>query len=317
MPAPDLWDDKPTLPWSQLGRRLRDDPGVRSALRAALDDHPATAGRLAGLREHWPNPQHPSDSTWFTATWEPSGAEVFVKINVTPRERFWMTTVSAATTGIVPRVFASDASLAGTDISWLVIERIPYGHDETWGAAAFTALLRAAARFQVFAATVDTRLVYEEGVETVRGWAIGGQDLCPAAADVVASLDKDWAWVAEVAPPEVMFGDLHFGNVAFTGPPPHAAALLFDPIPRRQPWPFEPAYLEILCDGEGLVRQMAAIRAAQHRPTPDPEQTDRLATLYCAWMALLSWGILPHLRADAGRRARLANYVTAAARLTR
>ena len=315
MAAPTLWDDKPTLPWSQLRRRLRDNPEVWSALRAALNDHPATAGHLAGLREHRVNPEYPSDSTWFTGTWAPEHTGVLVKINVTPRERFWMTTASRATTGIVPRVFAGDSELAGDDISWLVLERIPYSYEPTWGAAALTAMLRAAARFQVFAASVDTHLVYEEGIETIRRWALAGQDLCQEAAIVVASLDWDWAWVTEVAPAEVMFGDLHFGNVAFTAPPPHAAALLFDPIPRRQPWPFEPAYLETLCGGEGLVREMAAIRAAQHRPTCTTAETDRLATLYCAWMALLSWGILPHLKADAARRERLTNYVTAAARL--
>jgi hypothetical protein len=315
--APALWDDKPTLPWAQLRRRLRDDPAVWSLLRAALGDHPATAGRLAGLREHRQDPKYPSDSTWFAGTWAPENADVLVKINVTPRERFWMTTASRATTGIVPRVFASDGELAGDDISWLVLERIPYSYEPDWGAAACTALLRAAARFQVFAATVDTRLVYEEGAETIRGWALAGQDLCQEAAIVVASLDRDWAWVTSVAPPEVMFGDLHFGNAAFTAPPPHAAALLFDPIPRRQPWPFEPAYLEVICGEAGLVGEMAAIRAAQHRPTPAAQETDRLGRVYCAWMALLSWGILPHLRADDARRERLTNYVTAAARLDR
>jgi hypothetical protein len=317
VPVPTLWDDQPTLPWSQLRRKLRDDPEVRSVLRAALDGHPATAGRLVGLRTFRTSEAHPSDSTWFAGTWAPENTEVLVKINVTPRERFWMTTASQRTTGIVPRVFAGDAALAGADISWLVLERIPYSHEPAWGAAAHTALLRAAARFQVFAAAVDTRLVYEEGIETIRGWSLGGQDLCPEAAAVLANLDRDWAWVTAVAPPEVMFGDLHVGNAAFTGPPsdPQATALLFDPIPRRQPWPFEPAYLEILCGGQGLVSAMAAIRKAQGRPAGTDQETGRLGTLYCAWMALLSWGILPHLRSDAGRRARLTDYVRAAAQL--
>jgi hypothetical protein len=315
--APALWDEAPTLPWSQLRRRLRDDPAVWSVLRAALGDHPATAGRLVSLREHRQDPEYPSDSTWFTGTWAPENTDVLVKINVTPRERFWMTTASRATTGIVPRVFASDGELAGDEISWLVLERIPYSYEPDWGRAALTALLRSAARFQVFAASVDTHLVYEEGLETIRHWALAGQDLCQQAAIVVASLDRDWDWVTEVAPAEVMFGDLHFGNAAFTAPPPHAAALLFDPIPRRQPWPFEPAYLEVLCGGQGLVREMAAIRAAQHRPAGTTEQTDRLATVYCAWMALLFWGILPHRQADAAYRERLTSYVTAAALLDR
>ena len=40
------------------------------------------------------------------------------------------------------------------------MERLPYPHDPGWGAAAFSSLLAAAARFQVFAAAVDTDLVF-------------------------------------------------------------------------------------------------------------------------------------------------------------
>jgi hypothetical protein len=58
---------------------------------------------------------------------------------------------------------------------------------------------------------------------------------------------------------------------------------------------------------------MAAIRSQQRRPTGGPEEVGRLGVLYCAWMALLSWSI----RRDEARRARLAEYVTAAARIDR
>ena len=158
--------------------------------------------------------------------------------------------------------------LGPVDASWLVLERLPYTHDPGWGAAAFSSLLAAAARFQVFAAAVDTNLVFDEDVETIRRFALGGQDLGPEAATVVSHLDGDWAWVEAVAPREVLFGDLHFGNAAFRRPPPDPATVLFDPIPRRQPWPFEAAYLEVLCNGSGLVREMAAIRRAQGQARP-------------------------------------------------
>ena len=90
-----------------------------------------------------------------------------------------------------------------------------------------------------------------------------------------------------------MFGDLHFGNAAFRRPPPDPAAVLFDPIPRRQPWPFEAAYLEVLCNGSGLVREMAAIRRAQGRATCEPDKVDRLSALFCGWLALAFWSMLP------------------------
>ena len=313
VPVLSPWDETPLPSWAQLRRRLRDDPGVRALLIAGLSRHPATAGRLAGLRAYRPPTPHPSHSTWFECSWVPDGTDVLVKINITPRERFWMATASAATSGLVPRVLASDRSLGDLDVAWLVLERLPCVYDPAWGAAGFSALLAAAARFQVFAAGVATPLVYEEGAGTIRHWAAGGRELCPDAGVLLRHLDADWAWVTGVAPPEVMFGDLHFGNAVFRAPPPGLTALLFDPIPRRQPWPFEPAYLEVVCGGSGLVAEMAAIRSRQGRPTCGPAEAGRLGILYCAWMALLSWSIQP----DEARRARLAQYVTAAARLDR
>jgi hypothetical protein len=313
MPNPELWHETLLPSWSQLRRRLRDEPGVRALLLAELGRHPATAGRLAGLRAYRTPTPHPSHSTWFEGNWVPDGMNVLVKINVTARERFWMAAASAATIGLVPRVLASDTSLGDLDVTWLILERLPYTYDPAWGAAGFSALLAAAARFQVFAAGVDTPLVYEEGADTIRHWALGGRELCADAEILVRHLDADWAWVTGAAAPEVMFGDLHFGNAAFRAPPPGLTALLFDPIPRRQPWPFEPAYLEVVCGGSGLVAEMAAIRSQQGRPVGGPDEVGRLGVLYCAWMALLSWSIRPE---EAGR-ARLAEYVTAAARLDR
>lgn len=313
MPTAQLWDETPMPSWAQLRRRLRDDPQVRALLLAELGRHPATIGRLKGLRPyHTPTPT-PSHSTWFEGAWAPDGTSVLVKINVTARERFWMAAASVATTGLVPRVLASDGGLGDLDVAWLVLERLPYLYDPVWGAEGFSALLAAAARFQVFAAGVDTPWVYEEGAGTIRHWAVGGRGLCADAEILLRHLDADWVWVTGVAAPEVMFGDLHFGNAVFRAPPPGLTALLFDPIPRRQPWPFEPAYLEVVCGGSGLVAEMAAIRARQSRPVGGPDETARLGVLYCAWMALLSWSIQP----DQAKRARLAAYVTAAAKLGR
>ena len=118
MPTPQLWDETPLPSWSQLRRRLRDDPEVRAVLLAELGRHPATAGRLTGLRPYrTPTPQ-PSHSTWFAGTWAPDGTDVLVKINITLRERFWMAAASAATTGLVPRALASDTSLGALDADW-------------------------------------------------------------------------------------------------------------------------------------------------------------------------------------------------------
>jgi hypothetical protein len=313
--ALEVWDDSPVPSWSQVRRQLRDDPGVWSLLERALGEHPATSGRLTGLRPL--RPARPSFSTWLTGTWHPDGTDVLVKVNTTRRERFWMSAASQGAPGSVPHVFASDDALGPVDASWLVLERLPYTHDPGWGAVAFSSLLAAAARFQVFAAAVDTDLVFDEDVETIRRFALGGQDLCPEAGTVVSHLDRDWAWVEAMAPREVLFGDLHFGNAAFRSPPPDLAALLYDPIPRRQPWPFEPAYLEVLCNGSGLVREMAAIRRVQGRAVCERDEVDRLSVLFCGWLALAFWSMLLDWHADAAQRARLAQYVSAAAHLDR
>ncbi len=145
-------------------------------------------------------PARPSLSTWLTGTWHPDGTDVLVKVNATRRERFWMSAASQGAPGSVPHVFASDDVLGRVDASWLVLERLPYTYDPGWGAAAFSSLLAAAARFQVFAGVVDTDLVFDEDVETIRRFALGGQGLCPEAATVVSHLDRDWAWVGAMAP---------------------------------------------------------------------------------------------------------------------
>src|SRR5215469_11817112 len=68
VPTPQLWDETPLPSWAQLRRRLRDD----------LGRHPATAGRLAGLRAYCPPTPTPSHSTWFAGSWAPDGTDVLV-----------------------------------------------------------------------------------------------------------------------------------------------------------------------------------------------------------------------------------------------
>jgi hypothetical protein len=308
-----VWDPAPLPAWSPVRRRLREDPEVLTALGDALRAHPQTAGHLEGLAEF--KPARLSYSTWFAGTWQPDGVEVLVKLNVTAVERFWMTTVSAGTTGVVAPVLAADRALGDVDVPWLAMERLPHRWEPSWGKDGHTALLVAAARFQEFASGVQGGPVNEDSVRTIWRMAVGGRDLCPDAEALIRNLPRDWAYVARVAPPEVLFGDLHFGNAAFRTPPPDPQAVLFDPIPRRQPWPYEPAYLEVMSGGSALVREMAAIRRKQGRPTCEPDEVDRVAALYCGWMALTAWGIQPGRRDDRARRERLTTYVRNAARL--
>jgi hypothetical protein len=100
VPTPPLWADAELPPWSQLRRRLREDPDVRQWLRAELGRHPATSEQLTGLL-----PYHlpvPSNSTRFSGTWQPGGTDVLVKVNITELERFWMSTASGPTPPVAP-----------------------------------------------------------------------------------------------------------------------------------------------------------------------------------------------------------------------
>ena len=232
MAALEVWDDSPVPWWSQLRRRLRDDPGVWSLLERALGEHPATSGCLTGLRPL--RPARPSFSTWLTGTWHPDGTDVLVKVNATRRERFWMSAASQGVPGSVPHVFASDDALGPVDASWLVLERLPYTHDPGWGAVAFSSLLAAAARFQVFA---DPR---------------------PEAGTVVSHLDRDWAWVEAMAPREGLFGDPHFGNAAFRSPPPDLAARSMTRFPAAAV-AVRAGRPQALCNGTMLLRNRALI----------------------------------------------------------
>ena len=93
--------------------------------------------------------------------------------------------------GSVPHVFASDDALGPVDASWLVLERLPYTHDPGWGAVAFSSLLAAAARFQVFAAAVDTDLVFDEDVETIRRFALADR-ICAQSCHSRFAPRQDW-----------------------------------------------------------------------------------------------------------------------------
>jgi hypothetical protein len=62
---------------------------------------------------------------------------------------------------------------------------------------------------------------------------------------------------------------------------------------------------------------MAAIRRVQGRAVCEPDEVDRLSTLFCGWLALAFWSMLQDWHADPAQRARLAQYVSAAAHLAR
>jgi hypothetical protein len=115
------------------------------------------------------------DITWFKTDWQRGGAatgmstwrldddptprKVIVKLPVVQREFVWSRRLQGMPTpedGVAPRLYASDESVGGYDLAWIVIERFEFGplglhwHDDH-----ITRLADAAARFHVAAAAFD------------------------------------------------------------------------------------------------------------------------------------------------------------------
>lgn len=83
-----------------------------------------------------------SEITWFRTDWQRGGAatgtaqyglpgggtaDVVVKLPVVQRELLWMRRLQDGDASVVPRLYASGQTLAGYDLSWLVIERFEHG----------------------------------------------------------------------------------------------------------------------------------------------------------------------------------------------
>lgn len=306
-----IWSDERPPPWHQLKQFLRDDDDVRSLLAERLLT--VYAGQLSDLGPL--SLRRRSDATWFTGTWE--GNQVVLKLNVTERERFWMTAISQRAPDAVARVHASGDDLDGLGVRFLVLERLGPHAPEPPTPEWFSAALDASLAFQTAARTVDASLVDDEGLAFWERWVGAHADAAPGPVRaLVAHLPEDLEWVDAHIERHVLFGDLHFGNMAATGES-SLRVRLFDPIPRCQPWVFEPIYFEQSCAGDGLVAAMAARRRAAGMLTPDDSVVSRTETLLQAWIGVMWWGIVGSIREDAGACERLAGWVTNAVKLDR
>jgi hypothetical protein len=185
-----IWSDEVPPPWHQLTRFLRDDDDVRALLADRL--LATGGGRLTDLAR--PAFIHRSDATWFTGVWD--GSDVVVKVNVTERERWWMSTISEHAPDAVAHVHASGTDLDGLDVCWLVLERLgghaPDPPTNEW----CEATLDAAAAFQRAARGVDSVLVGDEGLEFWERFVGVHARSAPApVARLVSTLAEDLGWI--------------------------------------------------------------------------------------------------------------------------
>ena len=308
-----IWSDAKPPAWHQLARFLRDDDDVRALLAERL---------LAVNGEHLTNLERSalaakSDSTWFEGAWD--GDAVLVKVNITERERFWMSTVSERSPDAVARVLASGDDLDDIDVRWLVLERLPAHAPDPPTPAWFQAALDAALAFQAVARDIDTSLVFDEGLAFWERFVCVHAGAAPGPVpELVATMSDDLAWLDAHIERHTLFGDLHFGNMAAAADGAPLQLRLFDPIPRRQPWVFEAVYFEQSHpDGRGLVAAMAKRRRAAGMPTPADDVVARAETILRAWIGVMWWGIIAPLRDDPVAGERLAGWVRDAVSLDR
>lgn len=267
-----------------------------------------------------------SGSVHVTGTWSDADVEVVVKVGASPAQVAWTGELAHVEPTLVPRVFAGGNRLAGTDLGWLVLERLPHGLDGGWGGAEFEVLADAGVRFQ--RAARDVRLAAGDLTrDQVRDWVLLARDRgAPGPVDALLSrLDDDWGFVAEVCPPEVCHGDLHLANALVRRPAPVVSpAVLVDCEPCRMPWVVEATYAQVLNSDparsgwQDLAGLMARRRRALGLPVGHDGDVQRASTTALAWNAVRLWGVLgpvpdPAWRATAVWEQWTRNYVSAGA----
>lgn len=293
----EIWDASwRAEPWNQHSKRISRSLRALSAISASLVE--LTNGRLSNLEAI------PADSASLNLTgiWDAS-LDAFVKVHITETEFYWMKAIADRDSALVPLVYASGAELAGQDLRWLVLERIPFAliPASNWQGNQWPMMAEAAARFQKAARTIDSSMAFQEGVQTVRSWLNRAHAAnCPADVEpLLTTLEEDWAFVTAVCPVEVCFGDLHPGNVLCrTAAPGPGKGVLVDPIPRLQPWVFDAAYCQAIASDHDvhLPELLAKARKSLDLPTADGNDFGRSRTLTLGWTAALWWAIAPWRR---------------------
>ncbi|WP_157683488.1 phosphotransferase [Microlunatus soli] len=304
--------------------RVRADPEAIARIRQQLRAEPALGALtdLAVLEAEWG-----ASGLHFVGTWNATGADVIVKIGVSPSQRWWTEAISREDPALAPILFASGGRLGDIDLGWMVSERLPGGLHAGWHGQEFTMLMAAAARFHRFARRHPSGPHSVTTAGDVASWidsAITRGVPGPAAA-LLGSVDQDWELVSQACPPEICHGDLHMANVLSRTPAPQLSdALLIDFEPCLMPWVFEAAYCQVLNSDPARVgwRELILLldeqRGALGLPTiSNIADLRRVETIVLGWYALRMWSIIgpdtdPAWRSPQIWRAAIDDYVSQA-----
>jgi hypothetical protein len=281
----------------------RRDPGV-AAVVESIDDAPVGFG-FFGVLLH--------------GRLHADGREVVVKVNAQMDERTWLPAVDRVAPGVVPAMFGDGDRLGDLELGWLCTELLPHQPPGLGGQEWYGPLLLAAARWHDATSRLD--LIPTEVIDDrwLRVWldAIVETEPTPALRRLRARFDADWAWIQGLFEPARCHGDLHFFNAGSRASTPPESLVLFDPIPRLAPWPYDAAtchtltnFHKIQGNGPSLVERFAELRRSQGLPTPEAPDVDRVSRLFCAWLAIMWQTRFNDSQPD--RAATIARYVEAA-----
>ena len=232
----------------------RDEPGSDSADHAPSGPissqpfganlepvlHKATGGRLSAIN-------------WFRTDWQRGGAltgfshyrlddgqsaAAMIKLPVPPGERMWLERLQSAG-DVVPRLYAHGQALAGYDMAWVVMERMPHGPlGAAWQGRQFDLLIEAAGRFykaaqefEVAAAPPhrDWQAILQKARRKVSDGALPEAPRWKKALKSANGKFKSWLKVWEDRPRDCWcHGDLHLANAMTRSPAPDGPAVLID-----------------------------------------------------------------------------------------
>lgn len=288
--------------WRTEDRLHTDDATIARLCELASQD-PAIAAVVDGLQPSLPG----NGSVWASGLAREGRTPALLKLGARRSEQAWMVALAGATTDVVPRVFGH-GDLGG--VGWLVLEKCEFGLDKSVPghvAAVVASTVRGQVATRQLAGDVP-----EMDVSWVRRQLAAAKAAdCPADLDrALAELERDWAFVVRHCDVVVNHGDVHFGNVVARGV--DGPALLVDAMPMTTVWAWDAAYLEVMSEQPGVIRQFDdERRGLDLRAT---EELDRVGRLVLAWVAAYWWRIAPWRHDRPEWRAKVETWIAASRR---